>query len=73
MTAFIFGLMIGIVLGMSVSLLFKSKPCGFLRVDQSDPNEPPYLFLELTENISSVLSKEMVVFRVKVKDYIPHE
>lgn len=73
MFAFMIGIATGIVIAILVVTLFKTKPSGFLRIDHSDPNEPLYLFLELTEDMSSVLSKETVVFRVKVKDYIPHE
>ena len=41
-------LLVGILIGLLVSrFIFKDKPIGSLRVDQSDPDSDPYLFLEL--------------------------
>lgn len=40
-------LLIGVVIGMLVSrFIFREKPVGSLRVDESDPDSGPYLFLE---------------------------
>ena len=41
-------LLAGILIGLLVSkFVFKDKPIGSLRVDKSDPDSEPYLFLEL--------------------------
>lgn len=64
------GILIG---GCAVALLahFKQpKTMGNLRVDQSDPKDQPYLFLELTADIPSVLKEEYVIFRVRAENYI---
>ena len=39
-------LLIGVVIGTLVSrFIFREKPVGSLRVDESDPDSGPYLFL----------------------------
>ena len=47
----------------------KQEALGTLRIDRSDP-DGPYLFLELETDISNVLTKESVVFKVSTKDYL---
>ena len=63
-------LCIGILIGMH---LFQDRPVGDLRVDHSDPVDGPHLYLELDTDVSAILRKKRVQFRVKAKDYIPHE
>ena len=68
-------LLIGIVVGLILSrFIFKEKPVGSLRVDQSDPDSGPYLFLELSyEGVDAIYKKKYVVLKVNIKDYISHE
>lgn len=68
--AFIIGVFTGFDFG---KMKYHQRPIGDLRVDQSDPDSPPHLFLELDENIPAIMSKKSVVFRVKVEDFVPHE
>lgn len=63
-------LCVGILIGMH---LFQDRPVGDLRVDHSDPVDGPHLYLELDTSVSAILRKKRVAFRVKVKDFIPHE
>ena len=63
-------LCIGILIGMR---LFQDRPVGDLRVDHSDPVDGPHLYLELGTDVSAILRKKRVAFRVRVKDFIPHE
>lgn len=45
-------LVIGIVVGFIVGcLLSREKTVGTIQVDRSQPNEPPYLFLELDHHV----------------------
>ena len=53
--------------------LFQDRPVGDLRVDHSDPVDGPHLYLELDTDVSAILRKKRVAFRVKAKDFIPHE
>ena len=61
-------LSIGIVIGIIFSrIVFRFISIGNLRVDHSDP-DGPFLFLELSKRIESVVRKKYVV---KYDDYIP--
>lgn len=62
---------VGVVLGMFLStILAKYKIIGILRVDKSDPSEPPYLFLELLNDINKLEKKKYVVLKVCAKNFI---
>lgn len=43
---------------------------GTLRIDNSDPELPNALFLELDETVESISKKKSVTFRVLKKNYI---
>ena len=64
---FIAGVIAGV--GGAILVLLKTKG-GTLRVDRSDPDSEPYMFLELTESLPSVMRKKYVVFRVNLENYI---
>ena len=67
-------LVAGIILGYSLGVLAKSeKPVGTLRVDQSDPDDGPYLFLELETDPREVMRRKYVNLKVLVKDYVSHK
>ena len=67
---FLLGFMVGIV-SFLVYLIVRSV--GTLRVDQSDPTEQPYLFLELDKPVESVINKKYVLFRVVKKNFISQD
>lgn len=70
----VIAVIIGTIVGALITLLiFTSISSGNLRVDQSIPEDDPYLFLELTKSVSTVLKKRFVVLRVRVEDFIPHK
>lgn len=64
---FIVGVVVGVI--GSILVLLKTKG-GTLRIDRSDPDSDPYMFLELTESLPSVMRKRYVVFRVNLENYI---
>jgi hypothetical protein len=71
----ILSFLVGIIIGF---LIFKvtSRPkiSGTIRVDQSDQDAEPYLFLELQNGVgTSIMQKKYVTFEVSIKDYIPHK
>lgn len=73
MQAIIF-LAIGIVVGCILSRLIPKKIVGTLRVDHSDPDSGPYLFLEIAHGgMDTIKKKKYVLFEVNLKSYIPHE
>ncbi|MBR3739255.1 MAG: beta-lactamase induction signal transducer protein [Clostridia bacterium] len=61
--------MIGFALAI---ILKKEKPIGTLRVDRSDPDEAPYLFLELEQNgMERIRQSKTVVLKVDLNGYLP--
>lgn len=65
---------VGIIVGAIVAMLiFSAFSVGNLRVDHSIPEDDPYMFLELTKSVSTVLKKKFVVLKVRAEDFIPHK
>lgn len=60
---------LGFILGFTVSTVCK-KYVGTLRIDQSDPNDSPYLFLEMSEDPRRLLNKKRVNLKVNTQNYI---
>lgn len=70
------GLGIGIILGMFISWIFYriSHAEGFLRIDDSDPDSGPYLFLELSnKDAGKIEKKRQICLRIKRENYLPQE
>ena len=66
--------LLGFVGGMTVFLIcLATRSIGTLRVDQSDPTEQPYLFLELDKPVESVINEKYVLFRVIKKNFISQD
>lgn len=68
----IFSLIAGIIAAVitgTVKAIRRHKPVGVLRIDASDP-DGPYMFLELSEDISTVMDAEQVTLKVDIRDYI---
>ena len=73
--AFIFGLLIGMVVTWSIVIRsLKKESSGVVRIDHSDKFEEPYLFLELKPESKLELFDEngpgFITFQVVRKDYI---
>lgn len=67
---FLVGVLIGtIIYGWAV----RHAQIGTLRIDQSDPGDQPYLFLELHKPIHTFAFKSNVFLKVKREDFISHE
>lgn len=66
------GLVLGLLLGFGLSVVIKrKKPVGTLRVDRSDPEEAPYLFLELErDGMDKIHKAKTVVFKVDLSSYL---
>ena len=66
--------LLGFVCGMVFFLIcLATRSIGTLRVDQSDPTEQPYLFLELDKQVENVITKKYVLFRVSKKNFISQD
>ena len=68
--ALVGGFLVGAV---AASVFIYAKAIGSLRVDHSDPSEPPYLFLEVAKNPDTLEHGKLVVLRVKRENLISHE
>ena len=66
--------LLGFVVGMVFFLIcLAARSIGTLRVDQSDPTEQPYLFLELDKPVENIVKEKYVLFRVSKKNFISQE
>lgn len=56
----------GVIVGIFLTILIlRKKPIGTLRVDYSDPDSGPYLFLEIPQKNSHLITqKKTVTFKV---------
>lgn len=64
----------GVLLGVGISVIVhKAYFVGVLRIDNSDPSDGPYMFLELEKGIGDISSKKHVILKVKREDFIPHK
>ena len=64
------GILVGIV---CTTVATRTKSVGSLRVDMSDPEDRPYIFLELSKQIGDISSKKYVVLKVKLENFIPQK
>ena len=67
---FVIGIFVGCVIALPI---FRMRSVGSLRIDTSDPDDGPYLFLELSKDIGEIYRKKYVIFKVSLKNFIPHE
>ena len=69
---FVLGLIIGLGIGI-VTMLFRSEPSelGTLRIvtPTSDPDENPYMFMELNKGVGDISRYEQGMFRISVEKY----
>ena len=56
----------GVIIGIFLTILIlRKEPIGTLRVDYSDPDSGPYLFLEIPQkNTHLITQKKTVTFKV---------
>lgn len=69
----IVGYVLGWCVGYGLSVLCRRKNCaGTLREDRSDPDEAPYLFLELDpDGMKKIRTRRTVSFKVRLENYLP--
>lgn len=73
--SYILILLLGILIGYVVTAICTKKHpiVGTLRVDSSDPEDGPYLFLELAADPSYVMTEKYITLKVNPKSYISQE
>ena len=68
----IFG--IGVAVGcILTTVILRIKSVGMLRVDKSDPDDNPYLFLELTKGLDVIYRRKYVSLKVCIKNFLPQK
>lgn len=72
-TIIIIECIISAVIGFVIGIKYHHKPVGTLRVDQSDPDDNPYLFLELSEDPKKLPNQKYITLKVNIENYISHK
>lgn len=67
---FLFGIACGYIVG---TIGRQEKAVGELRVETSDPDDGPYLFLELHTKPEEIMKRNHVKLTVNTKSFISHE
>lgn len=71
---FIIGGAIGFFNGVCYrTKLERKQVIGSLRVDHSDRQDEPYLFLEANGEVADISKRKWVVLMVHTEDFIPHD
>lgn len=74
MLLFAFFFFIGIATGLLLTkIILHIKTSGALRIDNSDPQDGPYLFLELEKGIYDIRRQNYILLEVKLKNYNSHK
>ena len=61
----------GIILGYISAVVIKhEEPVGTIRIDSSDPDDGPYLFLELETSVAELKKQPSVRVKIDTKSYI---
>ena len=66
----IIGFSIGVYIGLVIEKSRHPEPIGDLRIDESDPEDGPYLFLELNSRPENFKRLKRVTLNVKAENLI---
>lgn len=67
---FLFLALGGLVGFLLAAIVLVERADGTIKVDASDPDEDPYVFLELNEYPTFMKRRNFVIFRVDPNDYV---
>ena len=71
---YVIGLIAMFVIGVRIGIHgSQDKPVGTLRIENSDPSDGPYLFLELATDPREIMEKKSVILDVNTKSYLSHD
>ena len=76
MTPIVLAFLLGLLTGISGTLIVsRLRTIGDLRVDTSDTDSSPYLFMELKneKSMGQIQRSRYVTMRVNLESYIPHD
>lgn len=67
----VISVLVGFSAGVAIVIfVYRAERVGTLRIDRSDPSEPPYIFLELNKGVGDISTKKNVILKVKDENYI---
>lgn len=65
---------LGVLVGSLLVMIFRhNRISGVLQVEDVDPEEGPYLLLELTKDVDYLRTKKYVTFKVNSRTFISHK
>ena len=69
------GFSLGVLVGMIISLVStlivaRTITAGTLRIDKSDPQDDPYMFLEISKGVGDLADRKHIILTVSTKSYI---
>ena len=69
------GILIGIYVGMNrMKRAIEERSVGYLRIDRSEPDEPPKPFLEVVgSSIESISNKNFIILKVVNENYLSRD
>lgn len=67
--------LIAVVIGFAVGFVFAclgvlGLKIGTLRIDRSDPDEEPYMFLEINKGVGDISNRKYVLMEVSNENFI---
>lgn len=64
-------LILGFIIGYNVAMFrIRSKTFGAIRVDRSDPDDGPYLFLEIKQHPDALMNERFVMLEVRNENFV---
>ena len=74
MLGFSLGVLAGMVIAtISTLIVARRLKVGTLRIDRSDPEDHPYMFLEISKGVGDISEFKYVILDISNKNYISHE
>ena len=71
---FLIGLIVGIFVGVErMRKAVEAQSVGHLRIDRSEPDEPPKPFLEATVPIEVLSQQKIAVLKIVNENYLSHD
>lgn len=69
------GVLVGIFVGMKrMRQAVEERSVGYLRIDRSEPDEPPKPFLEIVgSSIESISNKDFIILKVVNENYLSRD
>lgn len=70
---FVIYFFVGLLIGLSAGIWFADlnyKEVGTLKIDESDPDDGPYLFLEIPSNPNVLKKYKYITLKVDVDNYV---